>query len=232
MKTTGALGESEVKDIVQAIAVALKYCHEIGVAHRDIKTDNVLVGPVCYNQEQLAPEERFQMPDQASTFLKGKQIMLIDFAFATSCLGAKKVETYCGTTSYMSPEIIRKEAHCPKKADVWALGIVAFRLLTGEHPFAMKPDEPAPPQPPAEEGQEAVAEPEPDPQAEEPAPIISGTLEERIVNEDFRREKLKGFGRSLNNFMDRCLEKNPDKRSAIRDLLLDSWIKATYTSVH
>lgn len=134
LKGVGCLSEKETKDVVQAIALAMKYCHEIGIAHRDIKTDNILIGPLCESEDQLSGE-KFQMPDQSSDFLKGKQIMLIDFAFATSCLGGKKVDSYCGTTSYMSPEILRKEPHCPKKADVWALGVLSYRLLTGEHPF-------------------------------------------------------------------------------------------------
>ena len=102
--------EDQAKQMVQNIATTLKYCHEIGVSHRDIKTDNVLI-----NEQG--------------------QIMLIDFAFSFCSLSGKKAETYCGTPSYMCPELLNKLPHCPKKADVWALGILTYKLVTGEHPF-------------------------------------------------------------------------------------------------
>jgi serine/threonine protein kinase len=209
LKQVGTLKENEAKDVLQSICLALKYCHEIGIAHRDVKTENILIGGQCELEDQLSGE-KFQIPDQSSEFLKGKQIMLIDFAFATSCLGGKKVDTYCGTQSYMSPEILRKEAHCPKKADVWALGILAYKLLTGEHPFQ-------------------VVSPSPTSGSPEQA-AVADSLEERVLKEDFRREKIQGvFSRSVNNFLDRCLDKCPDKRSSVKELLQDSWIKASYS---
>ena len=67
--------------IVQRLAIILKYCHEIGVSHRDIKLDTVLIDD-CNN------------------------LMLIDFAFSNSSLSGKKVDNFCGTPSYMSPEMI------------------------------------------------------------------------------------------------------------------------------
>ena len=110
LKRIGSIEEDQARVLVQNIAFTLKYCHEIGVSHRDIKTDNVLI-----NEEG--------------------QIMLIDFAFSFCSLSGKKVETFCGTPSYMCPELLNKFPHCPKKADVWALGILAYKLVTGEHPF-------------------------------------------------------------------------------------------------
>ncbi len=108
------MAEQEVLYIIQRLALVLKYCHEIGIAHRDIKSDNILIDD-CNN------------------------MMLIDFAFSNSSLSGKKVENYCGTPSYMAPELIQKQPHCPKKADVWALGVVTYKILTGKHPFAGKP---------------------------------------------------------------------------------------------
>lgn len=110
LKKTGPMSEDQARLLVQNIALTLKYCHEIGVSHRDIKTDNVLIN------------------DQG-------QISLIDFAFSFCSLSGKKAENYCGTPSYMSPELLNKLPHCPKKADVWALGVLTYKLVTGEHPF-------------------------------------------------------------------------------------------------
>lgn len=110
LKKTGPMHEDKAKALLQKIALTLKYCHEVGVSHRDIKSDNVLIN-------------------------EAGEIMLIDFAFSFCSLSGKKTESYCGTPSYMSPEVINKQPHCPKKADVWAMGILAYKIVTGENPF-------------------------------------------------------------------------------------------------
>lgn len=107
---SGRLGESEARDIVRKIAETLKYCHDQGISHRDIKPENVLIN-------------------------KEGRIKLIDFAYSTYLHTTKTVESYCGTPNYMSPEIFMKVAHCPKKSDIWALGVLAYKLVTGEVPF-------------------------------------------------------------------------------------------------
>jgi serine/threonine protein kinase len=171
LKSTGPLGEEKTRELVQNIAQALKYCHEIGVSHRDIKSDNVLI-----NQDN--------------------HIVLIDFAFSFCSLSGKKAETYCGTISYMSPELISKQPHCPKKADVWALGILAYKIVTGEHPFQCSVC-----------GYIATHDQE--------------AIEKRILTEDYSQDKAEGFSRSFNNFLGRTLEKCPEKRSTIKEVIFD-----------
>ena len=110
-KRRGIISEQEAKKLITTIAKTLKYCHENNIAHCDIKAENILIG------------------------IEGR-LKLIDFAFACKLDGSnKKVETYCGTPSYMSPEIFSQQPHCPKKADVWALGVLAFKLIVGELPY-------------------------------------------------------------------------------------------------
>ena len=96
IKKSGLLSEPEAKDLIRAIALTLRYCHEIGVAHRDIKPENVMVGPVADLAIQ-PPGGKGMTTEPASDFLKGKQIMLIDFAFAASCSGPKKIDATSGT---------------------------------------------------------------------------------------------------------------------------------------
>ena len=45
---------------------------------------------------------------------------------------------YCGTPSYMAPEIINKIEYIGEKADMWALGVLLFVLLCGKFPFTGK----------------------------------------------------------------------------------------------
>ncbi len=47
----------------------------------------------------------------------------------------ENVNNFCGTPTYMSPELIMKNAHNPQKADLWALGVLIFTVLQGRPPF-------------------------------------------------------------------------------------------------
>ncbi len=60
---------------------------------------------------------------------------LIDFGFSTSFPIEKKVKMFCGTPSYMSPEIVTRQEYRGDKSDVWALGVVLFTMLQGVFPF-------------------------------------------------------------------------------------------------
>jgi len=61
------------------------------------------------------------------------QIKLIDFGFALASSGP--LLTFCGTPSYMCPEIVKKVAYDGTKADVWSCGVVLYILLMGKMPF-------------------------------------------------------------------------------------------------
>jgi serine/threonine protein kinase len=88
---------------------AVEYMHSHDVAHRDIKLENVLI-------EQ-----------------KSGTVKLIDFGF--SCLSKERLKIFCGTPSYMSPEIVSKKEYYGGPSDIWACGVLLFYLLVGTFPF-------------------------------------------------------------------------------------------------
>lgn len=64
---------------------------------------------------------------------KTLNLKLIDFGFAIR--SDSKLTIFCGTPSYMSPEIVKKQDYYGKPSDVWALGILLFAMLFGKFPF-------------------------------------------------------------------------------------------------
>lgn len=102
--------EGEARRIFRQILMALEYCHRMNITHRDIKLENILID---HNQN----------------------IKIIDFGFSTCFPNEKKFRLFCGTPSYMSPEIVQKqESHGPP-SDIWAAGVVLYVLTTGTFPF-------------------------------------------------------------------------------------------------
>ena len=102
--------EKHAKTIVRALAEALEYLHVRQVSHRDIKLENIILS------EELSPK-------------------LIDFGFSTCIEKGKRVKIFCGTPSYMAPEIVQKREYRGEPADIWALGVLTFVALTGIFPF-------------------------------------------------------------------------------------------------
>lgn len=87
----------------------------MNISHRDLKLDNLII------DEML-------------------RIKLIDFGFATCLPKEKRYRIFCGTPSYMAPEIVSKNEFLGPPADIWALGIILYTILSGTFPFKAPSD--------------------------------------------------------------------------------------------
>lgn len=91
--------------------------HKRQICHRDIKLDNLIIDPT------------------------NGLVKIIDFGFAQSC--KERLKVYCGTPSYMLPELIQKKEYSGADADLWAAGVVLYTMLTGMLPFRGKDEKEA-----------------------------------------------------------------------------------------
>jgi serine/threonine protein kinase len=112
----GGIELDRAATIIRWVAHALTAAHETGVLHRDLKPDNIMLQP-------FGDEER---------------VVVIDFGIAQvkdSVIGHKtSLATAVGTVSYMSPEQLSGDDLTPA-SDTFALGVIAYELITGQKPF-------------------------------------------------------------------------------------------------
>ena len=114
----GELPIAETVRILRDVVSALAYAHACGVVHRDVKPDNVL--------------------------LSGGVAVVTDFGVAKAVsassnsgeTGLTSLGVALGTPAYMAPEQATANPQTDHRADIYALGVVAYELLTGSQPFA------------------------------------------------------------------------------------------------
>lgn len=136
--------ESDIACLLSQILSAIEYLHALGIVHRDVKAENILL-------VDGSPERRELNIAESGGALGA--IKLIDFGFAcfvhtaSYCgfFSAPEDETpltfLCGSPPYLAPEIL--EGHYGKKVDVWAAAVVLYLILFAQYPYfdVTDPDE-------------------------------------------------------------------------------------------
>lgn len=114
----GAIGEDATQVITKQILEGINYVHKMGISHRDLKPDNILI-----------------MQDDPIL------IKITDFGLAKLSDNVTFMKTFCGTLAYVAPEIItgKYDANDTNNysslVDIWSLGCLVYVLLTSHLPF-------------------------------------------------------------------------------------------------
>src|SRR5690349_17207245 len=134
LRMRGAMPPAELLPIVDQIAAALDYAHARQIVHRDIKPANILIeglGDTAWGLQSPAPNSQLSTP--------APQAVLTDFGIAKSldplASGLTATGVLIGTPEYMAPEQITGSNQVDARADIYALGVLVYRALTGRRPF-------------------------------------------------------------------------------------------------
>ncbi|XP_026890310.1 ribosomal protein S6 kinase-related protein isoform X2 [Acinonyx jubatus] len=112
--SVGCLTEASIRLFAAELVLVLCYLHDLGIIHRDVKMENILL------------DER-------------GHVKLTDFGLSRHLPQGARAYTICGTLQYMAPEVLSGGPY-NHAADWWSLGVLLFCLATGKFPVAAERD--------------------------------------------------------------------------------------------
>ncbi|ESO87102.1 hypothetical protein LOTGIDRAFT_177465 [Lottia gigantea] len=107
----GSLNSEKSKKIFRQIVAAVSHCHQQGIAHRDLKLENILL-------------------------TQTSQVKLADFGFSRQMTTSDLFsQTFCGSVAYTAPEVLQGKKYSPFQSDVWSMGVLLYAMFVGRLPF-------------------------------------------------------------------------------------------------
>nr|CAB3230513.1 serine/threonine-protein kinase Chk1 [Phallusia mammillata] len=109
--------QNQAQNFFRQLIEGVSYLHSLGITHRDIKPENLLLD-------------------------ENDVLKIVDFGFATIFRHKgreRKIDKWCGTPPYVSPEVLLQKPYSAEPADIWSCAIVLVAMLAGELPW----DEPS-----------------------------------------------------------------------------------------
>ena len=120
---SGHVSPKEALAIVPQICEALQFAHDRGIIHRDIKPENILINK----------EGRVKIADFGVAKIVGPE--MAEATVGAPAIGQTEAGKVIGTPQYMAPEQLSRPLEVDHRADIYALGVVFYQMLTGELPM-------------------------------------------------------------------------------------------------
>ncbi|OIT33391.1 PREDICTED: serine/threonine-protein kinase PEPKR2-like isoform X1 [Nicotiana attenuata] len=108
MARVGRYPEQQAANVIKDLMLVIRYCHEMGVVHRDVKPENVLL-------------------------TTSGQVKVSDFGLAMRISDGQSLTGVVGTPAYVAPEVLLGDYN--EKVDIWSAGVLLHALLMGLLPF-------------------------------------------------------------------------------------------------
>ncbi|XP_061118099.1 testis-specific serine/threonine-protein kinase 6 [Conger conger] len=115
IKNQGALPDHLSRKLFTQLSLAVKFTHDLDIAHRDLKCENLLL------------DKDFNL--KVSDFGFSKRIAYDDSGKVILS------KTFCGSRAYAPPEILQHQPYNPKVYDIWSMGVILYTMAFGTMPF-------------------------------------------------------------------------------------------------
>eukprot|EP01097_Dermamoeba_algensis_P005721 TRINITY_DN3620_c0_g1_i1.p1 TRINITY_DN3620_c0_g1~~TRINITY_DN3620_c0_g1_i1.p1 ORF type:complete len:402 (-),score=111.05 TRINITY_DN3620_c0_g1_i1:234-1439(-) len=109
-KNKATMKEEDAKRLFFSVLLAVEHLHRLGIAHRDIKLENVML-------------------------TEKEEVKMVDFNLSSFFTRDALLTKYCGSVFYCAPEILRRTPYNGEKVDIWSLGVLLYVLLFFKFPF-------------------------------------------------------------------------------------------------
>lgn len=144
------LSESRACKLFRQIIAGIEHCHQRGIAHRDLKCENILLDEnfvvklidFGFARSFRAAQKTSTLDAKAESTDVGLGKAMSSSAASQKSSSSRKIkndprisETYCGSYAYASPEILKGVPYDPFMSDIWAMGCVLFAMVFGRLPF-------------------------------------------------------------------------------------------------
>ncbi|KAL7183956.1 hypothetical protein ACSBR2_026180 [Camellia fascicularis] len=142
LRNLGCLDEDMARVYIAELVLALEYLHSLSVIHRDLKPDNLLIGPDGHIKLTdfglskvglISSTDDFSGPPVSSTTLLGDDEPKTAAQSSTKREQRQK-QSVVGTPDYLAPEILLGMGH-GVTADWWSVGVILYELVVGIPPF-------------------------------------------------------------------------------------------------